>query len=81
MVWKRNVTPGRALPVSMINSVGKRWAGAFFNVRGAVVNGFSVGKQFVWDVPPKREFDAPTSFTDEDWITHGGAWLSAVSRL
>jgi len=81
VVWKRDVTPGRALPVSMINSVGKRWAGAFFNVRGAVVNGFSVGKQFVWDVPPKREFDAPTSFTDEDWITHGGAWLSAVSRL
>lgn len=81
VVWKRDVTPGRALPVSMINSVGKRWAGAFFNVRGAVVNGFSVGRQFVWDVPPKREFDAPTSFTDEDWITHGGAWLSAVSRL
>jgi hypothetical protein len=80
VVWKRDVTPGRALPVSMINSVGKRWAGAFFNVRGAVVNGFSTGKQFVWDVPPKKEFDAPSSFTDEDWITHGGAWLSAVSR-
>lgn len=81
VVWKRDVTPGRALPVSMINSVGKRWAGAFFNVRGAVVNGFSVGRQFVWDVPPKKEFDGPFSFTDEDWITHGGAWLSGVSRL
>lgn len=81
VVWKRDVTPGRALPVSMINSVGKRWAGAFFNVRGAVVNGFSTGRQFVWDVPPKKEFDAPSSFTDEDWITHGGAWLSGVSRL
>jgi hypothetical protein len=81
VVWKRDITPGRALPVSMINSIGKRWAGSFFNARGAVVNGFSTGKQFVWDVPPKKEFDAPSSFTDEDWITHGGAWLSAVSRL
>lgn len=81
VIWKRDIPEGRALPVSMINGIGARWAGTWFNVRGAICNGFSNGEQFVWDVPPKKEFDAPFTFTDENWITHGGAWLSAVSRL
>jgi len=28
-----------------------------------------------------RANDGPCTFTDEDWITHAGAWLSAVARL
>lgn len=33
------------------------------------------------DVAPKRENDGPFSFTDEDWIPHSAAWLTALVRI
>lgn len=81
LVFSTDVPPGRAVPVSMIFGVGRRWAGSYLNLRGSICNGFGAGQPFLFDVPPRREFDGPTAFTDEDWITHAGAWLSGVARL
>ncbi|MDA3809191.1 MAG: hypothetical protein PF518_02560 [Spirochaetaceae bacterium] len=47
----------------------------------SICNGFSTGKQFEWDTRLLSENDKPDSFTDEDWITHAGGWLSGLSRL
>jgi hypothetical protein len=65
----------------MICGIGTRTAGSWLNLPGAICNGFATGDQFQWDTPPIRAADGPHSFTDEDWITHAGAWLSAISRL
>lgn len=72
---------GLALPASMILGAGERQAGSWMNIRGSIANGFSAGKQFRFDIEPTRANDAPSSFTDEDWITHGGGWLSGIARL
>jgi hypothetical protein len=81
VIFSCDVPAGVALPVSMIHGVGRRWAGGFACFRGGICNGFSAGDAFVFDVPAKREKDAPSAFTDEDWITHAGAWLSGLARL
>lgn len=75
------VEPGVAAPVSMILGLGGTSAGSWLNVRGSICNGFSTGDQFVFDVEPGEATDAPDAFTDEDWITHSGAWLGALARL
>lgn len=80
-MFSRPVPEGVALPVSMINGIGRRYAGSWMNITGAICNGFSLGDQFRFDLPATRVGDGPHSFTDEDWITHAGAWLSATSRL
>ncbi|MCK6488617.1 MAG: hypothetical protein L6R48_09860, partial [Planctomycetes bacterium] len=73
--------PGRALPVSMITNVGRRWVGGYTTIPGSLTNGFSSGDQFRFDVPADPARDAPTAYTDEDWIVHAGAWLMAVARV
>ncbi|MDX2185509.1 MAG: cellulase N-terminal Ig-like domain-containing protein [Opitutaceae bacterium] len=78
-VTYQEVPAGTAVPVSMINGIGRRCAGSWMNIRGAICNGFSTGEQFVWDVPPEKRYDGPFRFTEEDWITHSGAWLAALS--
>jgi hypothetical protein len=72
---------GIAEPVSMIHRVGDRTAGSWLNIPGSICNGFACGQQFRLDVPPVAALDAPSSFTDEDWITHAGGWLAGISRL
>lgn len=74
------LAPEEAVPVSMIHGIGSRYAGSWLDIPGSICNGFDVDRQFELDVAPSRENDAPRMFTDEDWITHGGAWLSALSR-
>lgn len=69
------------VPVSMIHGIGRRTAGSWLNLRGAICNGFATGDQFVWDTAVDAASDGPRSFTDEDWITHAGGWLSGVARL
>lgn len=69
------------VPVSMIHGIGTRTAGSWLNLRGAICNGFATGDQFVWDTEARMGEDGPTSFTDEDWITHAGGWLSGVAKL
>ncbi|MCC5841049.1 MAG: hypothetical protein JJT96_13110 [Opitutales bacterium] len=69
------------VPVSMIHGIGQRTAGSWLNLRGAICNGFSTGDQFVWDTEVRLAADGPTSFTDEDWITHAGGWLSGIARM
>jgi hypothetical protein len=81
VIYSCDVPPGLALPVSMIHGVGRRWAGGFAAFRGGICNGFSAGDAFIFDVPATRQNDAPSGFTDEDWITHAGAWLSGLARL
>ncbi|MBC8141353.1 MAG: hypothetical protein H7Y38_07910, partial [Armatimonadetes bacterium] len=79
-LFDTEIAAGIAVPVSLIHGIGTRCAGSWLNIKGAICNGFAVGAQFKFDIPANTENDAPTSFTDEDWISHAGAWLSALSR-
>ena len=81
VVSSLDIPPDTALPCSMIHGIGARYAGSWLNLRGAICNGFSTGDQFVYDVAPTVANDGPHAFTDEDWITHAGAWISALARL
>jgi hypothetical protein len=79
-MYSADLPEGIALPVSMIHGIGHRTAGSYLNVRGSICNGFSTGEQFIYDVEPSLESDGPHTFTDEDWITHAGAWLGTLAR-
>jgi hypothetical protein len=80
-VMRRHEVPeGKAVPVSMIYDVGARTAGNWTTIAGSICNGFSAGKQFTYDVPPLKRLDAPSSLTDEDWITHAGGFLMGLAR-
>jgi len=81
VVFSSDVPDGAAFPASMMCGVGRRWAGTWFQTRGVICNGFSTGKQFVYDTEPKKENDGPFSMTDEDWIPHSAAWLTGLVRL
>jgi len=81
VIFSTNVPEGAALPASMMCGVGNRWAGTWFQTRGVICNGFSTGKQFVYDTEPKKMNDGPLSLTDEDWIPHSAAWLTGLMRL
>ncbi len=81
VVFSTDIPEGAALPASMICNIGNRWAGTWFQTRGVICNGFSTGKQFVYDVSPKNENDGPFSLTDEDWIPHSAGWLTGLMRL
>jgi hypothetical protein len=81
VIFSTDVPDGMALPASMMCGVGNRSAGTWFQTRGVICNGFSTGKQFVYDTEPKMANDGPFSFTDEDWIPHSAAWLSGLVRL
>jgi hypothetical protein len=78
VIYTTEVPEGIALPASMICRVGRRWAGTWFQTKGVVCNGFSVGPQFKMDIEPSREVDAPSSFTDEDWIPHSAGFLTGL---
>jgi hypothetical protein len=80
-VWSDDIPEGVAEARSMILGIGNRWAGSWRTIRGSICNGFDPDQQFRFDVPPTRDNDGPFMFTDEDWIVHAGAWLSAISRL
>lgn len=81
IIYSTDVPEGVALPVSMICHIGTCWAGTWFQTRGVICNGFSAGKQFKYDTEPRKENDGPSSFTDEDWIPHSAAWLTALTRI
>jgi hypothetical protein len=81
VIFSSDMPEGAALPASMMCGVGNRNAGTWFQTRGVICNGFSTGKQFVYDTEPKKINDGPFSFTDEDWIPHSAAWLSGLVRL
>ena len=81
VVFSADIPEAKALPVSMICGIGKRWGGTWFQTRGVICNGFSTGEQFVYDVAPLRKNDGPHSLTDEDWIPHSAAWVTALIRL
>jgi hypothetical protein len=79
--WRDSIPAGKAVAYSMIYGVGGRSAGTWTGIRGTVCNGFDSDEQFRFNAPPTTSTDGPFMFTDEDWITHNGAWLAAVSRL
>lgn len=81
VVFSTDIPEGAALPASMMCGVGNRWAGTWFQTRGVICNGFTTGKQFVYDTAPLKSNDGPNSFTDEDWIPHTAAWLTGLMRL
>jgi len=81
VVFSTDVPENVALPASMVCGIGNRWAGTWFATRGVICNGFSTGKQFVYDVEPKNENDGPFSLTDEDWIPHSAGWVTCLVRL
>ncbi|MGF1450137.1 MAG: hypothetical protein ACFB20_12065 [Opitutales bacterium] len=76
------IPDGRAEPRSMIYQCPNgAHAGSWTTIPGSITNGFSVGNQFRHDVEPTRANDGPFAFNDEEWITHAGGWLAALSRL
>ena len=81
VIFSTDIPEGAALPASMMCGVGNRWAGTWFQTRGVICNGFSTGKQFVYDTAPIKSNDGPDSLTDEDWIPHSAAWLTGLMRL
>lgn len=81
VIFNTDIEDGIAYPVSMIKGVGKKEAGNWTNIRGSICNGFGTGRQFEYDVPPKKDFDAPDALHDEDWITHCGGFLMGIARL
>jgi hypothetical protein len=81
VIFSTDVPENIALPASMMCGVGSRWAGTWFQTRGIICNGFSTGKQFVYDTEPKKANDGPFSLTDEDWIPHSAGWLTGLMRL
>jgi hypothetical protein len=81
VVYSTDLPEGAALPASMICHIGNRWTGTWFQTRGVICNGFSTGKQFVYDTKPVKENDGPFSLTDEDWIPHSAGWLTGLMRL
>jgi len=81
VVFSTDIPEGAALPASMMCGVGNRWAGTWFHTRGVICNGFTTGKQFVYDTAPLKSNDGPNSFTDEDWIPHTAGWLTGLMRL
>jgi hypothetical protein len=81
VIFSADIPEGIALPASMMCGVGNRWAGTWFQTRGVICNGFSTGKQFVYDTAPIKANDGPDSLTDEDWIPHSAAWLTGLMRL
>lgn len=81
VVFSTDVPEGTALPASMMCGVGNRWAGTWFQTRGSICNGFSTGRQFIYDTEPKKENDGPFSLTDEDWIPHAAGWVTGLLRL
>lgn len=80
-MFNADIAEGIALPCSQIFGVGARWAGSWTTIRGSIPNGFSAGHTFRFDVEPTLANDAPSAFTDEDWISHAGGWLSFLARL
>jgi hypothetical protein len=81
VIYSADLQEGIALPVSMICQIGQRWAGTWFQTRGVICNGFTNGEQFKYDIPVKKQNDAPLSFTDEDWIPHSAGWITGIIRL
>lgn len=81
VVFDVDIADDIALSASMIQGVGYRCAGNWTNIRGSICNGFGAGRQFEYDIPPKKEFDSPSALHDEDWITHCGGFLMGLSRL
>jgi hypothetical protein len=79
-IFREDLVPGEAVPRSMIHGIGQRTAGTWFATRGVICNGFATGDQFKFDTDPTPAEDGPRSFTDEDWIVHSAAWLSALAR-
>ncbi len=53
--------------------------GPFARIPGAIVNGLSATPAFDKRLPDGPE--APAYVSDESWIAHTGAWLSATARL
>ncbi len=80
VIYSADIPEDVALPASMICRVGKRWAGTWFQTRGVVCNGFSVGPQFELVIEPTIANDGPTSFTDEDWIPHSAGFLTGLMQ-
>jgi hypothetical protein len=81
VIFSMDLDEALAVPASMICHIGHRWAGTWFQTRGVICNGFSVGEQFKYDVAVKAENDGPHSLTDEDWIPHSAGWISGLVRL
>jgi hypothetical protein len=79
--WHDDIPKGQALPYSQIYGIGHRYTGNWSNIPGSIPNGFSVNPQFTLSVEPSLDNDEPKLYTDEDWIPHGAAWVSALAYL
>jgi hypothetical protein len=77
--WRDDIPAGTALPYSQIHGIGRRSVGTWLDIPGTIPNGFCTNRQFQLEVEPTVENDGPWRYTDEDWITHAGGWLSAVA--
>jgi hypothetical protein len=83
VIWRmpEDFPDGVALPHSQIVGVGQRSVGAWTDITGTIPNGFCTNPQFQLVVEPTVANDSPRLWTDEDWIPHSGAWISALATL
>ncbi len=80
-LWRPDLPTGRFFPYSQIHGIGTRSVGVWTDIPGTIPNGFSANPQFEFSVEPSVEADGPFFFTDEDWIPHSAAWMSALAKL
>ncbi|WP_437755690.1 hypothetical protein [Sorangium sp. So ce1389] len=74
------VEDGAIVSKSTIHGIGDEYIGTWTKIPGAICNGFDSSKQFTFSEPITAA-EGPFVLTDEDWITHAGGLLSALSRL
>lgn len=76
-----DIDPDCYLSFSMIEGIGERSVTGWSDIKGSIVNGFSVNPQFTLTEPATKENDQPREFTDEDWIPPAAAWVAALANL
>lgn len=81
VMWREELEPGKAIPYSQIYGVGRNHVQTWSKIRGAIGNGLCTNIQFSMTLPPTVENDIPLRYSDEDWIPHGGGWLSGLVYL
>lgn len=81
VMWQEQLPPGKAIPYSFIQGIGRNSVQTWSRIPGSIGNGLCTNRQFHMEVEPTVENDIPRRYADEDWIPHAGGFLSGLARL
>jgi hypothetical protein len=81
VLWHEQIEPGKAVPYSHINGIGRNAVKTWTPIRGSIGNGLCTNRQFHMEVEPTVQNDVPCRYSDEDWIPHAGGWVSGLVHL